>query len=172
MNDIQYQRNWLGSSICFLAAKVADHWSSVRLKVTRKEQEKMQKVIEKQRETRSTSNAVTAMFYDRNVFLGVIYSFRARINTATSLSDDLTVGCSTVFQVSSLPWRLKGSFGRAYPRYRAPRRASLRIEKFSAEVLDACSARSVFGAILNKRGAKATANPFTKMTEQRCCAAA
>jgi hypothetical protein len=133
---------------------------------------KMQQSIEKQQKTKPTQDSVTVMFHDRNGFLAVIDSCRARINTAPSLSDDLTVDCSAVSPDSSLPSRLKVSFGRSHPRYRAPRRTSLCIEKFSAEVPDACSARSVFGAILNNRGAKATANPFTEMTEQRCCAAA
>ena len=172
MSNIQYQRNWLGSSICFLAAKVADHWSSVRLKVTREEQEKMQQSIEKQQETKLTQSFFTVTFRDRKAFLAVNYSFRARGNAASSMSDPLTGDLFALVAVPSLSSPLKVSASRAHSRHRMRRRTSPHIETFSAEEPMARSALVVLAAIPNTRSTQAVATVITSMTEQRRCAAA
>jgi hypothetical protein len=131
----------------------------------------MRQSIEKQQETKPTRNSVTVMFHDRNEFLGVIDSFHVRGGAAPALSDALTVDVPVVSPVPSLPSLLKVSAFRAYSRHRTRRRASPRIEKFSAEVLRMRSAWFVFRANPNSRSQAAVAIANTTMTEQHRCAA-
>ena len=171
MSDIQYQRNWLGSSICFLAAKVADHWSSVRLTVTVREQEKMRQSIENKRETKPSELAVTVMFHDREHILGGNQSFRARENAAPSLPDSLAV--VSCFVSGASPQLGPLTFAQLYPsRDRTRRRSLPHTEKFSAEEPIARSALAVLAACPNTRSTQAVATVITPMTEQRRCVAA
>ena len=144
----------------------------VQLKVTVREQEKMRQSIEKQQETKSAPNSITAMFHDRNGFLSLSDSFRARGSAVSSLSGALTGDLFASPEVASLPSPLKVSASKAHSRHRTRRRTSPHIEKFSAEVPNARSAWLVFGANPNSRSQTAAAIAITTVTEQRRCAAA
>ena len=132
----------------------------------------MRQSIEKKRETKSVQNSVTAMFHDRNGFLDVSGSFRARESAVSSPSDALAVGSPVVSSVLSLPSILKASGSGTHSRHRTRRRTSQQMEKFPAEEPMARSALTVLAVNPNKGGAQATANVITTMTEQRRCAAA
>ena len=141
------------------------------LKVMGKKQGNMRQSIEKKRESRRAEMNVTVMFHGRTACFGSFYSFGARDHAALSLSAALTGEVLMPAAAPSLPSSLKVAIPRSYSRHITRKRSLPHIEKFSAEVPEACSALAVFAAILNSCGAKAAANPTTKITEQRRCAA-
>jgi len=132
----------------------------------------MQQSIENIMESRRAEMNVTAMFHGRTACFGSFYSFCARDHALPSLSAAVTGEALIPPAAPLLTLCLKVAIPIAHSRHRTRRRSLPHIEKFSAEVPEACSALVVFAAIPNRRGAKAAANPTTKMTEQHRCEAA
>ena len=128
----------------------------------------MRQSIEKQQETKQSEVSVTVMFYGRRLSSGENVMFRARESAIASLSGKLAVIRHRCFDALS-----PSGFVNASPERRRARSPSLsHTEKFSAEKPLACSALAGLAASPNTRGPQAVATVTTKMTEQRCCAAA
>lgn len=123
----------------------------------------MRQGIEKEREYELTRAIVTVMFHGDTYAFGVHNSACAREETASWLA-------AGNFRFNALS---RSGWVSASPQRRRARIQSLsRTEKFPAEGLVSDSVLAVLVANPNTRSQKAFAILTTKMTEQRCCAAA
>jgi len=147
MIDIQYQRNWLGSSICFLAAKVADHWSSVRLKVTTKYWSEMRQATEIKQETRHINSSGTVMLHGRKGDSTGLEPFLGLENGQSASHCGVSLDADALSVRPSLSRHLTGKPAITESRSRL-RRASLPLSKsFSEEARSALPASCVFSDV-------------------------